>query len=312
MEDAPTKKEINGFTVVPVALPETPLLPGVGIHYLYVGPYKPAHADAEAPRALLLENIPFDSTELNLKHLLSVQIGLPAGRVERVDFESDKRERRLVQEMHAGTPAAFNPASAKKKPGKKNTELVMLEDLPGAALPPLWDRKLQLDERTAVAVFVDIASQKAALKALQLVWDAKEKPVWCKGIEDREPPLGIDRYLRHLELRNPDPDELMESLDVYMAAYNEREQAQKQAQAQQRQEPDADGFVKVSRGGRSHPGNQSAAQLHAAKQSEKRKGLEDFYRFQAREQKKAKAAELLQGFDQDREKIRKMRQSRQG
>lgn len=95
-----------------------------------------------------------------------------------------------------------------------------------------------------------------------------------------------------------------------MTAFAAKEASRAAAQKRQRQEIDADGFMTVTRGGRVNPGKQEAAKEQAEKQREKRKGLEDFYRFQSREKRKERAGELIKQFEEDREKVRKMRERR--
>ena len=95
-----------------------------------------------------------------------------------------------------------------------------------------------------------------------------------------------------------------------MTEYAAREAARTQQQARQRQVPDEDGFVTVTKGGRTGPARQEAAQELAEKQKEKQKGFEDFYRFQTREKKKEKAAEIMKKFEEDQEKVRKMKEKR--
>lgn len=95
-----------------------------------------------------------------------------------------------------------------------------------------------------------------------------------------------------------------------MTAYAAREDVQKKLQARQRQEPDEEGFITVGRGGKSNAARQEAAQALVAKQKEKQQGLEDFYRFQSREKKKERAGELKRKFDEDRQKVRQMRDKR--
>ena len=95
-----------------------------------------------------------------------------------------------------------------------------------------------------------------------------------------------------------------------MTAFTERENTQANMQARLTQEPDADGFIKVTRGARVGPARQEAAQGQAKKQKEKRKGLDDFYRFQMRERQKAKAGELVRRFEQDKEKVKRMREQK--
>ena len=95
-----------------------------------------------------------------------------------------------------------------------------------------------------------------------------------------------------------------------MTSFAEREASEARAQARRRQEPDADGFITVTKGGRTGPARQDAAQELAKKQKEKQKGLDGFYRFQIREKQKAKAGELARKFEEDKQKIRKMRERR--
>lgn len=95
-----------------------------------------------------------------------------------------------------------------------------------------------------------------------------------------------------------------------MTSFAEREASEVRAQARRRQEPDADGFITVTKGGRTGPARQDAAQELAKKQKEKQKGLDGFYRFQVREKQKAKAGELARKFEEDKQKIRKMRERR--
>lgn len=116
--------------------------------------------------------------------------------------------------------------------------------------------------------------------------------------------------MNHHKLQYPDKDELLESVNNYMTAFAARETAQARLQARQRQIPDEDGFITVTKGGRNGPARQDTAQAVALKQKEKRRGLEDFYRFQHREKKKAKAAELMRKFEDDKEKVKKMKERR--
>ena len=95
-----------------------------------------------------------------------------------------------------------------------------------------------------------------------------------------------------------------------MTAYAAQEALQARLDAKKRQEPDEDGFITVTRGGRNGPARLGAAQGQAEKQKEKGKGYEDFYRFQTREKRKAKAGELLRKFEEDKQKLQVMREKR--
>lgn len=117
-------------------------------------------------------------------------------------------------------------------------------------------------------------------------------------------------YLNHHNLTYPDKTQLLESVNNYMTAFANKETSEARSRARQRQEPDADGFITVTRGGRTNPARREVAQEQAEKQKDKQRGLEDFYRFQSREKRKQKASELVRKFEEDKEKIRKMRERR--
>ena len=122
--------------------------------------------------------------------------------------------------------------------------------------------------------------------------------------------LNLLGYLNHNKLSYPEKTALLESVNSYMTVFAEREASQARAKARQRQMPDADGFVTVTRGGRTGPAKQVVAQVLAKKQKEKLEGLKDFYRFQMRERQKARAGELLRKFEQDKQKVNFMKERR--
>ena len=95
-----------------------------------------------------------------------------------------------------------------------------------------------------------------------------------------------------------------------MTAYNAQQEAEARALARKRQEPDEDGFVTVTRGAKNSVRMEEAKES-LEKQREKQKGLEDFYRFQGRERRKEREAELLRKFEMDKEKVRRMRMRRE-
>lgn len=95
-----------------------------------------------------------------------------------------------------------------------------------------------------------------------------------------------------------------------MTAYNEREAAQARLAARKRQEPDEDGFVTVTRGGRGGAVRQEAAAQRLEREKERKKGYTDFYRAQFRENRKRRAVELIKKFEEDRAKVQRMKEQR--
>ncbi|KAL9101274.1 MAG: hypothetical protein Q9163_003446 [Psora crenata] len=298
--DAMIPREIAGYTVLLLALPPLPSFPTPANHFLYVTRHQPKTPTPTASRSLFLVNIPFDATEAHIKYLFTTQLQLPAGRIEDIQFEGQRRK--------AGAKKEQMPSKSKKR--KRGSDDIVIENIQGAALPPTWDRELQYKGLTAVIMFVDRASTETALKAAKLARAQGRKPTWGEGVEDNLPPLGYARYLRHHQLTYPDKRQLLNSVNDYMTAFAAKEAQQERSRARQRQQPDADGFVTVTRGGRTKPARQETARELAEKQKEKHKGLEDFYRFQSRERKKARAGELMKKFEEDKEKVRKMKEAR--
>lgn len=175
-------------------------------------------------------------------------------------------------------------------------------------------------------VFVDRTSMDAAYKAVKrvrkggrdLVWEAASDEVLpALGSSSNYCPASLTRillmfvgYLNHHRLRYPEKSELLQSVNKFMTVFAEREATQAKIQARRRQVPDAEGFVTVSRGGRTGPAKQEAAQELARKQRDKQQGLTDFYRFQMRERQKAKAGELVRRFEEDKQMVKRMREQR--
>lgn len=95
-----------------------------------------------------------------------------------------------------------------------------------------------------------------------------------------------------------------------MTAFAAQEASEAKLHAKQRNEPDEDGFITVSKGGRNGSARREAAQEQAEKRKTKHKGFEDFYRFQTRDKRKAKAVELLRKFEEDKQKVKEMRERR--
>ncbi|KAI4240632.1 MAG: hypothetical protein L6R40_004999 [Gallowayella cf. fulva] len=294
--------EVSGYRILAISLPPLPSYPVSATHYLYLRPHEPKLPTPAAARSLFLVNVPFDATELHVRNLLSIQLGLPPGRIEEVQFEGSQKR--------IGSAAA-EPAKVKKgKKRKRDFERGNIEELEGTALPTTWDRELRKDGRTAVVLFVDRLSMETAYKAVKKVQKEGTMPIWGEGLEGKVPSLGSARYLNHHKLQYPNKDQVLESVNTYMTEYAAREAAKARLQARQRQVPDEDGFITVTKGGRTGPARQDIAQESALKHKEKQKGLEDFYRFQTRDKKKAKAAELMRKFENDKAKVTRMREMR--
>lgn len=174
--------EVSGYRILAISLPPLPSYPVSATHYLYLRPHEPKLPTPAAARSLFLVNVPFDATELHVRNLLSIQLGLPPGRIEEVQFEGSQKR--------IGSAAA-EPAKVKKgKKRKRDFERGNIEELEGTALPTTWDRELRKDGRTAVVLFVDRLSMETAYKAVKKVQKEGTMPIWGEGLEGKVPSLG--------------------------------------------------------------------------------------------------------------------------
>ena len=187
MTPAPSvPSQIAGYSVLSLSLPPLPSFPKEATHYLYISPHQPKIPQPNAERSLFLVNVPFDATIIHLKHLLSLQIGLPAGRIEDVRFEGQKG----VGGYGEDAPLGKQILDAKGKKRKRGGKSIEAGHIKGAELPSTCDRDLIMGNLTAVAVFIDKSSAAAALRAVKRVQKEKMRPVWGEGVEDRVPALG--------------------------------------------------------------------------------------------------------------------------
>jgi len=176
---------IANYYVLPLSLLPLPALPLQATHYLYLAPHLPRIPTASDVRSLFVVNVPFDATITHMKHLFSTQLGLSQGRIEDVQFESDKRQ---VLGHEPLTPPTSTEKRGKKR--KRLSHVGPIEELRGAGLPHCWDRDLQPNGSTAVVIFVDRASLDAVLKAVKKAQKNSLSIIWGEGLVDLVPKLG--------------------------------------------------------------------------------------------------------------------------
>jgi ribosomal RNA-processing protein 7 len=292
-------KNAGGFVVLPVEFPVSSVLPVPSKHYIYLKAHDPLIPDSNAARSLFIVNVPVTATELHFKHLFSSQ--LAAGRVERVDFNTPTTTSRTD---HAKTDIQ----SGRKR--KRVTEEDIQLELRLHQLPPVWTGTFHPSSSHALVVFVDRPSMEASLKAAKRAAKLSSRIIWGKGMEDRVPGLGLQRYKDHNRSQYPPRRELLQSVDSYMSAYSKMEEARSRADAKRRQTPDEDGFVTVTKGARGGVVRKEDAKELGEKQKAKNKGLDDFYRFQMRERRKEEQGEFLRKFNEDKRRVDEMKKRR--
>ena len=296
---AKVPKNVGGFTVLPVEFPASSILPIPSKHYIYLKVHDPQISDPDATRSLFIANVPITATELHFKHLFSAQ--LAAGRVERVDFSdstSTSRTDRTKTDVQNG------------RKRKRITEEDIQLELQLHQLPAVWTGTFHPSGSHAVVVFVDRPSMEASLKAAKRAAKLSTQMIWGKGIEDRVPGMGLQRYKEHNRSQYPQRRELLQSVDSYMSAYSKMEEARSRADAKKRQMPDEEGFVTVTKGARGGVVRKEDAKELGEKQKAKNKGLDDFYRFQMRERRKEEQGEFLKKFEEDKRRVDEMKKRR--
>lgn len=180
-------QQIAGYNILLLSLPPLPSFPTAATHYLYLALHQPKVPSPTASRSLFLVNVPFDATEAHIKRLLSGQIDLPAGRIEDVLLEGQRRQHINVTEQDSSNQ---KPANRGKKRKRGSGGVAALDNAEGSALPSTWDRDLQVNGLTAVVLFVDRASMDAALKAAKSARKERKDLIWGEGMEGKVPALG--------------------------------------------------------------------------------------------------------------------------
>jgi ribosomal RNA-processing protein 7 len=119
-------------------------------------------------------------------------------------------------------------------------------------------------------------------------------------------------YKTHHTLTFPPRNQLQQNINTYLTRYAALEAVRTSQLARKRNEPDEDGFVTVTRGGRTGPARLEEVQAAAERlkeRDEKRVG-KAFYRFQTREERKKRERELRDKFEEDVKRVQEMRSRR--
>ena len=309
---------IGDFSVLPLLIPPLPSFPRSVLHYLYVRRNAPNLGTPNDARSLFVTNVPVDSTEPHLRSLFASLVG--AGRFESASFEDERREASQIptdaQPAHAARLLAAH-GKKRKREGEEAAERAREEA--AAQLPSTWTRPLRRSGSTAVVVLADEKSVEQVLKAIGKTHQSKKFPTWGAGLGavgagKSPPPLGSAWLRAHNLLSYPDKDAVQAAVDAFSTLFARREQEAAEIAKRLRHEPDEDGFVTVTRGGRNAPASRNEAEeakrKMVEKQEKKKEELTHFYRFQLRERKKEEQAELLKRFDEDRRRVEVMRKKR--
>ncbi|KAH6652723.1 ribosomal RNA-processing protein 7-domain-containing protein [Truncatella angustata] len=294
------------FSVLTISLPPLPSYPVQTTHSVYLKRNAKIITKNDT-RSLFLVNVPVDSTEAHLRGIFSSLVG--AGKFEAVTFEQDSK---TSQTSHEPGQAVRLAALGKRK--REEQEAQNKKDEEAAQLPAIWSRPLRRSGSTAVVLLADDKSVDLVLRAVKKLQKTKKYPVWGEGVGEKTPSLGSQWLKAHNKLSYPGNEVMQDMVDAYFTVYNRKEvEAIKLAKAMQN-EPDEDGFITVTKGGRTAPARQEEAEEARKKMLERQQKKKDetgnFYRFQLREKKKAEQAQFLQSFEEDKSRLRAMRDKR--
>jgi ribosomal RNA-processing protein 7 len=305
------KPVIAGFTVLPIEFPAKPSWPIATTHYLYLRRNEPRIPTPSDRRSLFVTNVAVDSTEAHFRAIFAALLG--PGRLEEVTFEDGDKKSSTEDDDRPQLAVKLAAHSKKRKRGEQDGEEAVTAS--AGKLPSTWTQRLKRSGSTAIVLLVDEKSVELALKAASKLQKSKKKLVWGEGVPaESQLPVGSQWLRAHNRLTYPERATLQSAVDAFFTAYNAHEAEAAQLAKRLRSEPDEDGFVTVTRGGRNAPARKSEAeearQRMVERQERKKESMTDFYRFQIRERKKAEQDELLRKFGEDRKKVDAMRERR--
>lgn len=305
---APVEDTGDSFAILPIRLPSTPSYPQTAIHEVRVRRNAPKIPTANDSRSLFLKNIPSDSTEPHFRAVFTELVG--AGRFESIAFEDEAKSSLPVDPAQATKIQGF---VRKRKRGDVEAEEREREEA-AAQLPQIWSRRLQRSSSTAIVLLADEKSVQLVLKAIAKAHRTKKYPSWGANLADEVPSLGSSWIASHLHLSRVDKLTTQRTVHAFFNVFNRKEKEAIELAKRLRNEPDEDGFVTVTRGGRAAPASRNEAEEAKRKMIErdakKKSETKDFYRFQLRERRKAEQAALLRRFEEDKRKVNAMREKR--
>ncbi|KAJ6443317.1 ribosomal small subunit assembly protein [Purpureocillium lavendulum] len=305
---AATDSVSDQFAILPIRMPAVASFPHAAVHEIRIRRNAPNIPTADDSRSLFLKNVPADSTEAHFRAVFTSLVG--AGRFETIKFDDEPSTVLAVDPAQAAKVAGF--AKKRKRADLESEEQAREEE--AARLPEIWTRRLHRSSGTAVVLLADEKSVQLVLKAVAKLHKTKKYPVWGENVADDVTPLGATWVSSHLQMCRVDKTSTQRAVHAFFNAFNRKEKEAAEMAKRLRNEPDEDGFVTVTRGGRAAPASRTEAeeakQKMVDKQQKKKAEMKDFYRFQLRERRKQEQAALLRRFEDDKRKVNAMKEKR--
>ncbi|KAH9492820.1 Ribosomal RNA-processing protein 7 A [Bulinus truncatus] len=177
---------------------------------------------------------------------------------------------------------------------------------PRSSIAPLKKNVSQNLPKVAYVVFRKPTGVKSALR---LSYDK------IHYLCDQETSLksGLRGYIE--EYRNiPNVSDMEKEAEKFMENYYKKKDEEEKREKEKAGQPDEEGFIKVTRHGKNKGGkrteeNQKKGHQHIRNRNKKNE-LKDFYSFQFRETKRKHIVELQAKFEEDKKRVKEMRQAR--
>ncbi|SPN97384.1 related to RRP7 Protein involved in pre-rRNA processing and ribosome assembly [Cephalotrichum gorgonifer] len=300
----------DAFSVLQISMPPLPSYPHQTLHEVRLRRNAPKVPTPTDSRTLFLKNVPADATESHLRAVFASLVG--PGRFESASFpDTDAR----AAPLRGSGGEIFEPAAAAKMAalGGRKRKRGSAADEGEPALPAIWARRAHKTGATALVTLADEKSLQLVLKAVAKAARTKKHPAWSSSAAD-EPAMGAEWITAHLRLARADKPATQAAVHAAFARYNAMEAEAAEAAKRLRSEPDADGFVTVTRGGRAAPASKSSAEearrKMAEKEAKKAEDMKGFYRFQLREARKEEQSKMRRRFEEDRKRVEGMKERR--
>ncbi|KAJ2863375.1 hypothetical protein GGH94_003640 [Coemansia aciculifera] len=285
--------ELSGYKVLPVQIAG-----GTGTHYLYFKQHTSKREDPLLPssRTIYISNIPADATERDLRRL----------------FQGVARVARVVFHSAVGQDAVKVAAAAAQATSEISKISKVVKGKPKATA-----------EVTKVQQVAPLLSSGGSAHVV-LLEDVELGAVLGMKAGVREWAIdsshGLARHVLDYGAARPAVDAVRADVDAFMARFEEAQYERDRMLEQQQNVADADGFIPVVRRARGGKNTDGTASVTAMSTDEAREAgaarkepttYANLYRFQARERKRDQLVDLRRKFEEDKEKIARMRQARQ-
>ncbi|KAI8053915.1 ribosomal RNA-processing protein 7-domain-containing protein [Syncephalis plumigaleata] len=240
----------------------------------------------EEQRMLFVLNLPVDTTEADIRHWFR-----DAGAIETIRFKT-LQQYEEIYDITAGSSEAEALSKHRLRPlldAGSYAHVIFLEPLG-------LQRALSLTARTRR--WRDEATSEKSKTQLA---------------------IGLERYKLTYQQSRPAPSTLGKQANAYIVAYEEEQRKKQAMESAMYNVPDEDGFITVVRQHRKRGNTDGRGMVKAVRAEDaaklKEKSVDskekvDFYRFQHREAKREKLLDLRRKFEQDKERIAKMRTNR--